>query len=247
MLRVFGLMVFAVLAGLGVAFSGLMDGRPVERLLFVGHSRTYHNNLPELVAEIADSAGSPVRYEVEMSAGAGADLKKHWQSKKTRDLLNDHHWDQIIIQPNIVWREDDDFSDFMTFGSRFVAESAKHAKTSVVIDWPMKDAFYTEHGWTRAEHVAKTRADNWRLASRNGAQTIDVARVWEDVSAEPLPFSLYTDNDHPSVQGSYLVALAIAAEVAGTDLAKVDYVPSGMTDEEGALLRERVQRSLAAG
>jgi hypothetical protein len=247
MFRAIGLLVIAVLAGLGIAYSGLLDDRPVERLLFVGHSRTYHNNLPELVADIADSADSPVRYEVEMSAGAGADLKKHWQSKQTRDLLNDQHWDHIIIQPNIVWYDDDDSSEFMIFGSRFVAESAKHAPTSVVIDWPMKDAFYAEHRWTRAEHVAKTRADNWRLASRNGAQTIDVARVWEDVSAEPLPFSLYTDDDHPSVQGSYLVALAIAAEVANTDLAKVDYVPRGMTDEEGALLRERVQRALAAG
>jgi hypothetical protein len=237
-------LVVAVLAGLGLAFSGWMDSRPVERLLFIGHSRTYANNLPQLVAEIAESAGSPVRYEVEMSAGAGADLKKHWQSEETRDLLTSEKWDHIIIQPNIVWREDGDSSDFMTFGSLLVAEAAKRGKTSVVVDWAMKDAFYAEHGWNRPEHVMKTRADNFRLASRNGAETIDVAQVWEQVSAEPLPFSLYTDNDHPSIQGSYLVALVIAANVTGTDLAKVDYVPSGMSSDEAALLRQKVQQAL---
>lgn len=245
MLRLAGGLVVAVLAGLGIAWSGLFDNRPVEHLLFVGHSRTYANDLPELVAEIATSADSPVRYEVEMSAAPGAELQDHWKNSATRALLNRQQWDHIVIQPNIVWRGDDLTSDFMTYGNLFVAEAAKHGKTTVVVDWPMADSFYAEHGWTRPEHVAKTQADNWQIASRNGADTVDVAQVWEKVSTEPLPFSLYTDDDHPTVQGSYLVALAIAAKVAGTDLAKVDYVPWGMSGEEAALLREKVQRALA--
>src|SRR3990170_3262163 len=169
MLRLLGILAVIGLAWFGVTQSGLMDRRPVENLLFVGHSRTYANDLPDMVARIADSAESPVRYEVTMRAEPGATLQDHWENRETRALLTSGSWDHIIIQPNIVWRDDDEFSDFMTYGIQFVSEAAKKSKASVVVDWPMRHPFYRKNGWSRPEHVLKTSADNWRLANNSGA------------------------------------------------------------------------------
>lgn len=244
MLRLLGVLVFVAVALFGISQSGWLDRRPVQQLLFVGHSRTYHNQLPEMVARIADSAEAPVRYEVTMRAAPGASLKDHWQSSGTRALLTNRTWDRIIIQPNVVWRGDDSSSDFMTYGKLFVAEAAKVSEASVVVDWPLRDPFYRAHDWNRADHVAKTGAANRRLARESGADLIDVAGVWEDVSAQELPFSLYKDNDHPSVEGTYLVALVIAAKIADIDPTKVDYTPSGMRDEHAVKLRELVRAAV---
>lgn len=245
MLRFLGIAVVAGFVWFGVSQTGWMDSRPVEKLLFVGHSRTYANGLPDMVVRIADSADSPVRYEATMQARPGASLKDHWRSTETRDMLANGSWDHIIIQPNIVWRDDDDSSDFMTYGKRFVSEAAKKSTTSVVVDWPLRDPFYRDHGWTRSGHIMKTAAANRRLASASGAELVDVGRVWETIDTPTLPFSLYKDDDHPSVQGTYLVALVIADAIADIDLAQVDYVPSGMTDDEAALVRTQVERALS--
>lgn len=247
MVRLLGVLFAVALAGLGIAESGWLDRRPVQQLLFVGHSRTYHNQLPEMVARIVDSAESSVRYEVTMRAAPGATLKDHWRSRETRSLLEARAWDRIIIQPNVVWRNDDSASDFMTYGKLFVAEAAKVSNASVVVDWPMRDPFYEDHNWTRPQHVAKTDAANRRLASDSGADLIDVAAVWDEVDARELPFSLYKDDDHPSVAGTYLVALVIAADIAAIDPTGVDYTPSGMSEEHAVMVRELVRAAIARG
>lgn len=244
MWRLIGVLAVAALAWLGLAYGGWIDQRPVQRVLFVGHSRTYANELPRMVAQIAESGGSPVRLEVGMQAGPGATLKDHWQSPQSRRALQGEAWDHVVIQPNIVWRDDDDSSEFMTYGKLFVTEAERLSEASVVIDWPMRERFYAARGWNRAGHTAKTEAANRRLARASGAEIIDAAGVWEAVSAQYLPFSRYKDDDHPSVAGTYLVALVIADQVADADLATVDYTPPGMSEDHAALLRQRVRAAV---
>jgi len=61
-----------------------------------------------------------------------------------------------------------------------------------------------------------------------------------------LPFSLYKDGNHPSLEGSYLAALVVYAGLSHGDVAAVTYVPWRMKSDHAALLRERVQAALTA-
>ena len=61
------------------------------RVLFIGNSYTYVNNLPELVTGLAESAHRPL--ETEMIVAPGATLQKHWEDGKAVQTIKRSHWD----------------------------------------------------------------------------------------------------------------------------------------------------------
>lgn len=242
---------------LGLAFAAIwfgfvetswLDPRPVQRLLFIGHSRTYYNNMPAMVAKMADSAGSDVRYEVTMQAFAGATAEDHWKNSKTQRLLARGGWDRVILQLDAVSPNDDPGSSgLFVYGSQLIAKAAASSQPSIISDWTFRERFYESHSFTREAQFEATERQYQALAQEAGAQLIDVARVWEEVRSENLPLSLYKDDDHPSVAGTYLVALVVCADLFGTDPAAVSYVPWGMSDQDAELLRQRVKTALQNG
>ena len=221
------------------------NSRPVQRLLFIGHSRTYYNDMPEMVAKMADSADSPVRYDVTMQAFAGATAKRHWKNAKTQALLANGDWDRIVLQPDYIWRDDETYSsDLFFYAPKILAIGTTKSQPAIISDWTFRDPFYARHSWNRSEHFAMSQNHYRGLASTTGSQLIDVARVWEKMRDQDLPFSLYKDDDHPTLEGSYLVALVVYAGLSGTDVSSVTYVPWGMSNDDAALLRTKVKESL---
>ena len=225
----------------GLVDNDWLDRRPVQRVLYLGHSLTYYNDMPAMVARMADSAGSEVRYDIVMRAFPNASLEDHSRDSRTQSLLGQGGWDQVIVQPERHFEGADDA--FFLAGGRLL-DGTGRAQPAIVVSWVGSETFYADRGVTRLEHLQNIESDNRALASGTGARLIDVARVWEDVLSEGLPFSLYKDGNHPSLQGSYLAALVVYAELARADVGNVTYVPRGMNEEAAALLRDRVQRSL---
>lgn len=229
----------------GVIENDWMDGRPEQRLLFIGHSRTYYNDMPEMVAKMADSANSPVRYVVTMQAFAGATAKSHWRNKKTQAILAEGNWDRIVLQPDYVWRDHEPHSsDLFTYAPKILSIGANKAEPAIISDWTFREPFYDRYSWNRPEHFEASQSHYRELASETGSQLIDVARVWEDIRDQRLPFPLYKDDDHPTLEGSYLVALIVYAELTGGDVGSVTYVPWSMSKDNAALLRKQVKESL---
>ena len=231
----------------GFVDNGWFDRRPVQRVLFLGHSYTYYNDMPAMVVKMADSAGSPVRYDIVMHAFPGASLEDHWNDRGTQSLLARRDWDKVIIQPETCCRLFEPDSSHFRSGSRLL-DGTGRTQPAIVASWAPSEGFYADRTLTltRLEHLQYIQSNHRALASRTGARLINVARVWEDVLSEELPFSLYKDGNHPSLQGSYVAALVVYAELARTDVVNVTYVPWGLSEEHAALLRDRVQRSLRA-
>ena len=220
------------------------DRRPVERLLFIGHSYTYYNDMPAMVGEIADSAGSPVRYDITMSAFPNAKLAEHWRYPKTQRLLTQGGWDRIVAQPEGSFRPLGTDSEMYVYGRKLLVGTAKQPP-ALIISHRATDTFYETHYSISRSEDGELDQENVRgLASETGAEVIDINRVWENVRAGDLPFSLYSDGNHPSVQGSYLIALVVYAALSKSNVANVSYVPRGMTEAEGTLLRDRVRAVL---
>ena len=71
---------------LALALTGPVSAAPATRLLFIGNSYTYFNNLPVLVKALAEAAGAgPV--EVRMVAPGGWSLADHWEKGDAHDAL----------------------------------------------------------------------------------------------------------------------------------------------------------------
>ena len=65
--------------------------KPSLRVLFIGNSYTYFNNLPEMLAKLAD-AGHQKKIIYEMQAPGGLRLKDHWSRAETRQALSSEKW-----------------------------------------------------------------------------------------------------------------------------------------------------------
>ena len=66
------------------------------RVLLIGNSLTFFNNLPEMFAELARSGGHEV--EVDMSAQGGWTCSDHATSAMTLDKIEQQNWDFVVLQ-----------------------------------------------------------------------------------------------------------------------------------------------------
>jgi hypothetical protein len=70
--------------------------KPCTRVLFIGNSYTYVNDLPGMFAKLARSGNH--RVEVGMAAPGGWTLSEHANSQETLDQLHSSKWDLVILQ-----------------------------------------------------------------------------------------------------------------------------------------------------
>jgi len=245
-LRLVGLVAIVFTAiWFGLVDNDWLDRRPVQRMLFLGHSYTYYNDMPAMVAKMADSAGSPVRFDITMSAFPNADLEDHWNNARTRQLLAQGGWYRVIAQPETDFQLQSPDSSLYVYGGKLLVGTGEQPP-AIIISHLASESFYRRQNWTtlRSDHADILQENLRGLAIATSADVIDVASVWDRVRAEKLPFSLYKDGNHPSLAGSYLAALVVYAALSRGDVTAVTYVPWGLSDADASLLRGLVQESL---
>lgn len=245
-MRLLGLAAVALTAiWFGLIDNDWLDRRPVQRILFLGHSLTYYNDMPAMVGKMADSADSPIRYEITMSAFPNAGLDNHWNNRRTRELLAQGGWDRVIAQPERSYRRQGPGSRLHFYGDKLLAGTGKQPPAIVISQLP-SEAFYRQEGYTglRSDNADMLQENLRGLAIATGADVIDVASIWDRVRHEELPFSLYKDGNHPSLEGSYLAALVIYASLSRSGVDRVTYVPWDMSSDDAELLRTEVQAAL---
>ena len=67
------------------------------KVLFIGNSLTYFNDMPYMFGAIADSKGYPV--SVSMYAPGGSGIVNHYVDPNVYALISNNIWDIIVIQP----------------------------------------------------------------------------------------------------------------------------------------------------
>src|SRR5262245_23227206 len=70
-------------------------GDPTARVLFVGNSYTYFNDLPEMLAALAAAGGHAL--ETRMVAPGGWRLRDHFEGGEALGVLRAEHWDFVVL------------------------------------------------------------------------------------------------------------------------------------------------------
>ena len=206
--------------------------RPL-RLLFVGNSLTYANDLPSLVQQVAVAAGHPAP-TVKMVAAGGYSLEDHWADGAARAALDKGGWDVVVLQqgPSAL---PESRRNLVEWTGRF-DEAIRHVggRTALYMVWP--------EGYRPAalRDVALSYAT--AAASVDGL-LLPVGEAWRAAWQRDACLPLYgPDNFHPSLAGSWLAALVIYAQVYGASVADARLpVPAsalGLTPDQLALLIE---------
>jgi hypothetical protein len=175
------------------------------RILFIGNSLTYQNDLPGMVATLARAAGHAVVCESVARPDYG--LEEHWNSGEARKAIAAGRWDIVVLQqgPSALPESRRLLVDYTR---RFDAEIKKAgARTALYMVWPSRQ----RRGDTEAV------SQSYRAAARAvDAMLLPAGDAWRDAWAIDRDLPLYAaDNFHPSGMGSYLAALVAYRHLIG--------------------------------
>jgi hypothetical protein len=194
------------------------------RVLFVGNSLTFTNDLPQIVAALADSAGKPMRARA--VTGSGINLDDHWRGGKARRLLAQGEWDVVVLQQGpsalagsrTLLRE---------YSRRFATEIRRAgARPALYMVWPSKH---------RLSELDQVRESYRRAATDVDGIFLPAGEAWRAAWRQDPSLSLYArDQRHPSATGSYLAALVIAARLTGVEPA---HFPDAVRLADGTVVR----------
>ncbi|MFN8670286.1 MAG: hypothetical protein U0164_24115 [Gemmatimonadaceae bacterium] len=189
---------------------------PPLRVLFIGNSYTYFNNLPALVADLGQRARAPRTITTRMIVRGGATLRDHWTTGEALDALRREHWDFVVLQEQSMLGtmlvdgkpSVNDPAFFQTYARLFVREiRAAHATPVFYLTWSRKGSPEAQQRLTNAY------AD---MARESGALLAPVGLAWQEIRRTRASLELYDpDGSHPSPNGSYVAAATLLATMTG--------------------------------
>ena len=149
------------------------------RILFIGNSYTFVNDLPNTFEKLAKSGGHNV--EVGMSAQGGWRLADHIGSPETLNLLNSTKWNFVILQEQsqIPSVEPARSHEMYPAARELVQKTKKIAATPVFfVTWAHRDGM-PEHGMNNYESmqsqinqgymsISQEMAGRWKSSYRAG-------------------------------------------------------------------------------
>ncbi len=182
-------------------------GEPL-RILFIGNSYTFSNDMPEMFAELMRANGREV--DVDVSARGGWTLAHHAASEQTLGMLASKDWDYVILQeqsviPCVPGRRE----DIMYPAVRVLHEAVQHAgaETILFMTWGRRDGLAAE-GCPSFETMQDQLSSGYVEIGREiGAVVAPVGLAWQSARAADDAVELWaSDGSHPSREGSYLTA-----------------------------------------
>lgn len=165
------------------------------RLLFIGNSHTYVNDLPELVAENARKDGYPC--EVTMLTHPGWYLRQHAEWPEIGFNIRYGHYDYVILQEHA--HPFDCIEDYRSACAAIVPMIRAAGSVPVLYEtWAPK---------VKPEVQAFMNETHREIAERNGMRLAPVGEQWA-LSEERGEFYA-ADGEHASPKGSLFAATII--------------------------------------
>ena len=180
------------------------DPNAEVRILFIGNSLTYVNNLPGMVKALSDSIGAPLTQTAAVAFPDYA-LEDHWNSGQARTTLEQGGWTHVIMQqgPSALPESRQNLLQWVVPFDQAIRQQG--GQPGMYMVWPSSARDFD------FDRVSET----YRLA----AEAIDGALypagdAWRAAWRRDASLQLYGgDGFHPSVMGTYLAAITITAMI----------------------------------
>jgi hypothetical protein len=226
--------------------AGCLPREPDARVLFIGNSYTFYNNLPQMVSDLADSAG--VRIEVEAVTEGGAWLRDHLRDGVAGERIGSGDFDYVVIQEQSAVPSDLNLAREQMYPSAisFSSEAAAAGATLVLFEtWGHLSGFSQTGHSSYNSMQNEINSTYHELSELLGKPLAPAGEAWQISLNSARGIRLHDpDKSHPTPEGSYLAALVIAATITGVS-------PEEMTADLGVptavanLLREYAVEAMA--
>ena len=212
------LMVVGMLMAVVVGHAAVNDNDSV-RVLWIGNSYTYYNDLPAMVQDIAKTKG--VKMACTAVVKGGERLKGHLENPRLTELLKKGGWNYVVVQENSTLPAyETEFVRSEVYPFAHKIDSLAHAGSPDV-----KVVFYMtwghKYGSVRPREnyplcdsfegmQERLKTSYLEMTYRNNAICAPAGMAWATVRKERPDIILYKqDAFHPAVAGTYLNAVTI--------------------------------------
>jgi len=207
--------IIIILFGIFLVLSLHAQNDDTLKVLFVGNSHTYFNNMPWLFDSLSESAGRAVI--VDMSAPGGYTLQQHSTNATTINMISQGDWDYVVLQeqsqiPVInYWRFNNMYPAARRLGSLITQHNES---TAFFMTWGWKyGGQHTIGGYSSPLFVdyfhmqESVRVAYESIATELSATLCPVGMAWKRARTIDTLVDLWmSDNYHPTLKGSYLTA-----------------------------------------
>jgi hypothetical protein len=169
------------------------------KILFIGNSHTYYNDMPLIAKDIFAAAG--IEAEITMLTQGGKCLDWHYEQKQTRFNILYGGYDYIVLQSKA---SNFDREAYLDSGKKIYDEWI--SKTNAT---PILYMVWSNKGKKKEEQPALTEA-NVELAKYTKGRVAPAGEVLQTVlRRRPAPELYREDGNHVTPTGSYLAAVSI--------------------------------------
>lgn len=193
------------------------DAAPALRVLFVGNSYTYVNDLPNTVRALgAATPGGAV--DVDMLTVGGATLQDHWNDTSMVSRITTGGFARVVLQGQSVepLSQPSVFQRYATLLAGAVRDGG--AQPVWYATWARRagDPIYSNPGLTPDTMTRGLEAAYQQAARDGGGVVARVGAAWQLALAEQPEVVLYADDgSHPSPAGTLLAACVMLQALTG--------------------------------
>jgi len=221
--------VLAAFAAVRVAGGGCAPfaGTPCVRVLFIGNSYTYVNDLPRVFGEIARSGGQNV--ETAMVAHGGETLAEHAASPETLGAISGSSWHFVVLQEQSEIPSVEALRQGQMYpAAQSLAGAIRAAGGNPVLleTWAHRDG-WPDYSLSYTAMQAQIDHGYLQLAGDLGVGVATVGDAWQVALDQTPALALWqADGSHPTMEGTYLAACVLYGRLFNAS-------PVGIAESEG--------------
>lgn len=199
------------------------------KVLFIGNSFTARNDLPRLIAKLAEARR--LRLEHRLISAGGASLRMHWNKGTALEAIRAEKFDYVVLQEQSTLPIKNPLR--MRENIRLFDDAIRAAgsETALYLTWARASA--------PAPKTQQAISDAYTSIGREIAATmVPVGIAWQQFLREhKTPVLHDKDQSHPTLAGSYLAACVFFAKLFGESLVGIDVEVKGLSAEDARSLQ----------
>lgn len=199
-----------------IILTSLYSHADSKSVLFIGNSYTYYNNMPNLLKQIALSAGDTI--DAVSHTPGGRRISQHANDPQVYDLIRSRQWDYVVVQ---CQSQEPSFSDGQVAADVFpyakqICDSIRNNSNCSIplfyMTWGRKNGDSRNCPFfpplCTYEGMDSVLQSNYlKMGKQNDSEVAPVGAVWRELRSSSKSIDLYhSDESHPSFMGSMAIA-----------------------------------------
>ncbi len=197
-------------------FSTSFGQQKTKRILFLGNSYTYYNDLPKMLADVASSMGDSIIFD--SNTPGGYTLKEHTTNIISLNKIGVGNWDYVILQEQSqlpalpISQVNSDVFPYARILDSIINKKNICAETIFYMTWGRKNGDGSNcSSWPPVctyKGMDSLLAIRYKtMADTNNAFLSPVGAVWKKIKQNFPLLELYqSDESHPVEAGTYIAA-----------------------------------------